>query len=277
MSDLEALLNDSSPEQTTSQHSPQSRQLSASSSRPSTPSTPVSEDALALLTINHAAQMATSQVGVEVLTWRDCRQKLIRALPSHHLAKDLPHTFEDNMNAMPVEFRSLFSMRKLFEAMIIENTARDEPDAPPIRIFNEEDDDPHPEWEFHYTNQMWYGEGVPGPELTDLVGCDCEGKCRPNLRPCKCSERQHSFYPEMEEDFIYDRQGILIYHNVYIHECNNLCSCDETCPNRVRDTAELCRTRLDILGQVVQHGRRCEVNIVKTKHKGWGVFLLLVL
>jgi [histone H3]-lysine9 N-trimethyltransferase SUV39H len=244
MSELEAALLNGSPSERTagaSRHSSQPRRLSMSSSRPSTPSTSAPGDATTQVT-----QMATTQIGIEVLTWRDCRLELIQAIPSHLLARDLPHILEDNVNAMRLEFRSLIDMRKLFEAMIIENTARDEPDAPLIRIFNEEDDQPHPELEFHYSNHMWYGEGVPGPELSSLVGCDCEGKCRPSVRPCKCSERQRSFYPEMEEDFIYARQGVLNYQHVYIHECNILCSCDETCPNRVCNNAELCRTRLDM-------------------------------
>jgi histone-lysine N-methyltransferase SUV39H len=180
-------------------------------------------------------ELRTNRSGIEVLTWRDYRHRLLRARPPHRLAKDLPHTLEDHMNAMRPEFRRLIEMKKLFEAMISENTAQDEPNAPPIHVFNEYDSDPHPDWEFHYSNHMWYGEGVPGPNLDNLVGCDCEGNCAPKLRPCKCSERQRSFYSGIDTDFIYNPNKTLIYQNVPIHECNDLCSCDETCPNRVSD------------------------------------------
>src|ERR1700722_1953001 len=43
--------------------------------------------------------------GIDVLTWRDLRYKLLRARSPHLLAKNLPHVFEDNMNAMRPEFR----------------------------------------------------------------------------------------------------------------------------------------------------------------------------
>ncbi len=171
----------------------------------------------------------------EIFTWRDVRRTLLRARPAYRLARDIPHVLEDNINALPQEYRRRMEMRKLFEAMIVENTAEDEPDSPPIRIYNEQDSEPHPDWEFHYSNHMWYGGDVPSPDLDNLIGCDCIGRCNPKKRSCRCSERQHSVYSEMDSDFIYNPDKTLIYHNVAIHECNDLCSCDDTCPNRVCD------------------------------------------
>jgi len=171
--------------------------------------------------------------GIEAFTWRDVRYELLLAQQPHLLAKNLPHEYEDHVNALQPEFRRLPQMRKVFEAMVVENTVHDEPNAPPIHIHNNEDDDPSPDWEFHYSNSMWYGEGVPGPDLKNLVGCDCEGQCNPQLHFCECSELQHSLYPDMDTDFAYNTDGTLHYQNVPIHECNDLCSCDETCPNRV--------------------------------------------
>lgn len=171
---------------------------------------------------------------IGVLDWHPFRQNLLIQQPRFLLAKDLPHAYEDNINALRQEFRHLPEMRKVFEAMVAENTAQDEPNAPPILVYNDVDSDPSPPWEFHYSNQMWYGAGVPGPDLKTLVGCDCIGMCKPRSQHCKCSNRQHSLLPALDTDFIYSPNKALTYHNALIHECNSLCSCDETCQNRVR-------------------------------------------
>jgi len=190
-----------------------------------------------------------------VFTWPDFRDATRRSQTKHLLAKNLPHTLLDNMNAMHAYFRSLPMNRTIFEETISDNTMDDEPDAPPIRIINEIDDEPTPPWEFYYTNQMWHGDGVPPPDMKSLPSCDCVGSCDPKSTTCACLKRQQEFTREFTPDFAYDRRGRLKQNDIPIFECNELCGCDDDCRNRI-----------------VQRGRKCVVNIGKTREKGWGVF-----
>jgi len=155
---------------------------------------------------------------------------------------------------LPAMYRATDQARIIFEAAIRESTAADEPGAPPIRIYNDIDDEVTPPWEFHYTNLMWHGDGVPGPDMKALQGCECEGRCDPKSKTCLCVQRQSKHLERT--GFVYNDRGRLIEPLQYpIFECNDFCGCGEGCPNRV-----------------VQLGRKCIVNIVKTKEKGWGVF-----
>jgi [histone H3]-lysine9 N-trimethyltransferase SUV39H len=167
------------------------------------------------------------------ITWRDMRHSILKALPIHLLAKNIPHTLQDHMNGLPKEFRDLASTRVIFEAMMAENTLDDEPDAPLIKIFNNVDDQPTPNWEFHYSNLMWYGEGVPGPDLSNLMGCDCVGPCDPKSNTCACIQKQRMHTKSLSEGFLYDSKGCLTTNGAPIFECNVLCGCTQDCGNRV--------------------------------------------
>ncbi|KAK0199904.1 hypothetical protein DFS33DRAFT_1376289 [Desarmillaria ectypa] len=193
-----------------------------------------------------------------VCNWEDVREEM-RADPVYHLADNLPHALQDHINAMPLYTRMQPPMRLVFESMIRENTADDEPFAPPIVIENLVDDQPTPDWEFHYTNKMWHGKGVPPPDMKGLECCDCIGSCAKN-KYCECRKRQLRHADDSGlKDWIYDPQGRVrnecLVDRVPIFECNDLCRCEDDCRNRV-----------------VQNGRKIPVKIAKTENKGWGVF-----
>lgn len=59
----------------------------------------------------------------------------------------------------------------------------------------------------------------------------------------------------MHGRFPYDQTGRVILEEGYlIYECNHMCSCDRTCPNRV-----------------LQNGVRVKLEVFKTENKGWAV------
>jgi [histone H3]-lysine9 N-trimethyltransferase SUV39H len=167
------------------------------------------------------------------ITWRSVRRAARERTPKFLKARDLPHTLQDYMNALPAMYRKTDEARLIFEAAIRESTADDEPDAPPIEIYNKIDDEVTPPWEFHYSNKMWYGEGVPGPDSKSLRGCDCEGRCDPQSKTCLCVKKQSEYLEQ--SGFVYNDKGRLIDPLHYpIFECNDFCGCGEECQNRVR-------------------------------------------
>ena len=157
-----------------------------------------------------------------------------RNFPKVHYASELPSAIQDHMNYQPEEVRKLGDLREVYQAMILENTADDERDAPPITIQNLVDDDPTPPWEFWYSNKMWYGGGVPDPDLKNLKGCDCRGACNPKSKTCACAIQHRRYLGEKAADFAYERNGKLKHPGYPIFECNNMCWCGPECTNRVR-------------------------------------------
>ena len=166
------------------------------------------------------------------ITWRQAREAARSKAPSYRKARDLPHTLQDHMNIIPAAYRATPMARIIFEAAMRESSIKDEPHAPPIGIINEIDDETTPPWEFHYTNEMWYGEGVPGPDTKNLQGCDCEGTCDPKSKICQCLQKQLEYSDGTGS--VYDTKGRLREStNFPIWECNELCGCGEGCYNRV--------------------------------------------
>ncbi|OCH88882.1 SET domain-containing protein [Obba rivulosa] len=197
--------------------------------------------------------------GFGVISWKTDRKQVVRKFrefaQTGKLAEDIPHELQDRINALPAAARRADRMQvKLFEAAIAENTADDEPNAPPIRVINEIDDELTPPYEFHYSNLLWHGPGVPLPDEKNLVGCDCIGPCDPLSKTCACVQRQQQEC-DFINGFLYDARGRLRVHEYPIFECNAMCGCSEDCINRV-----------------VQHGRKHAIIIQKTQKKGWGVF-----
>ncbi|CDO69199.1 hypothetical protein BN946_scf185042.g101 [Trametes cinnabarina] len=206
---------------------------------------------------SHSFIEVFSNAGFEAISWQKDRKRIATEFaPVMQLAKDIPHDLHDRLNSLSLAARQAGSMQVLvFEAEIQANTAQDEPDAPPIYIVNEVDDEPTPPLEFYYSNLMWHGEGVPKPDHDNLQGCDCVGPCDPTSKTCACVQRQRKYWDGGSSGFIYDRKGKLRQHEYPIFECNMNCSCSEDCMNRV-----------------VQLGRQFEIAICKTLNKGWGVF-----
>ncbi|KAJ7653267.1 hypothetical protein DFH06DRAFT_1417858, partial [Mycena polygramma] len=185
------------------------------------------------------------------------KQDLRNFQPRVHYAKDLVSLLHDYIHSYDETFRLSRHMTKVFECVIRQNTADDEPDAPEIEVINDVDNEPAPPWEFYYTNKLWLGDGVDPPDMSKLVGCDCKGRCDPKSTTCSCLRRQQEWLTSyFDPGFAYDNKGRLRTPGVPIFECNSLCACDDDeCKNRV-----------------VQHGRKCHVAIKKTVDKGWGVF-----
>ncbi|KAF8178477.1 hypothetical protein BJ912DRAFT_856060 [Pholiota molesta] len=193
--------------------------------------------------------------GFSAITWPDHVRRAKNLPPKCALAKDIPHVFEDHVNNMTPYTRMLPEMRKVYEARILENTVEDEPDAPPIEIQNDVDEEATPPWEFFYSNKMWHGEGVPLPDTKSLLRCNCKGVCNPKSKTCACLKRQREACQDPNLEFAYDKTGKLKIPGYPIFECNDFCGCGDECRNRV-----------------VQHGRKVSVAIRKTPAKGWGVF-----
>ncbi|KAH8120620.1 hypothetical protein DFH11DRAFT_1561071 [Phellopilus nigrolimitatus] len=176
----------------------------------------------------------------------------------YKLARDLPHELQDEINATPEWAQNPDVLHQIFESTIRNNTTHDEPEAPYIRVINNVDEEATPKFEFYYTNFLWHADDVPPPEYASLKGCDCIGKCDPNSKTCACLKRQREAFVKGGYDlngFIYNEKGRLRVEGFPIFECNDACGCTDDCRNRV-----------------VQNGRKCHVDIVKTAKKGWGVF-----
>ena len=171
--------------------------------------------------------------GFRALTWKDFRKDLNNFTPKTYYAKDLPHSLQDHINSMSEYTQMMQGMRDLFKATILENTVEDEPDAPPIEIWNNVDTQTTPPWEFYYTNHMWLGEGVPPPDITTLLSCSCKGGCNPKSKTCACLLRQRELVGDPQLEFAYDKNGRLKIPGYPIFECNDLCGCSDECRNRV--------------------------------------------
>ena len=106
-------------------------------SRNTTPEEPGSSAALV-----HKLQGKTYG-GMPAITWKEYRRNMSNFEQKCYYAKDLPHALQDHINDMSPYTQMMGGMRDLFQAMMLENTVEDEPDAPPIEIQNgvdEEDD-----------------------------------------------------------------------------------------------------------------------------------------
>lgn len=197
--------------------------------------------------------------GIPMLSWKHQRAMLIEDGIKCYWARDIETDtgFHDRMNAMSTVTLNFQPMREVYKGYIRAKTSDpdDEPDAPQIEFVNDVDAAATPPWEFYYSNRMWFGEGLSPPDVRNLVGCDCIGKCNPRNKNCACVKRQQVIAKGEMNEFAYTPQKRLKTPNIPIVECNMLCQCDETCQNRV-----------------VQGGRQVAIRLQKTKNKGWGVF-----
>ncbi|GJE95447.1 SET domain-containing protein [Phanerochaete sordida] len=200
-----------------------------------------------------------------VITWeKNGRQRALEYADVNLRACDLPFNLQNRMMSLPIEVRRADGLqKKIFVSMISAGTVDDEPTAPDIHIINDVDDELSPAFEFHYTNKMYHGKDVPGPDVYGLEGCNCIGRCDPTSTTCPCVKRQMFYMSKAVEGvfgqgFAYGLDGrIRTEHAEFpIIECNAACRCDDDeCQNRV-----------------VQKGRKVKINIKKTVNKGWGVF-----
>lgn len=180
----------------------------------------------------------------EIVTWASYVTEERERRPEYKLARHIPHSLQDHMNMLPKEYRSSAVGRQIFEAHIQEAMVG-EPDAPAIEFFdNAIGSEVTPPWEFHYTNEMWFGEGVRPPDIKNLESCGCIGRCDPKSSTCACARRQKKWMQGYIDEgiipptwpgspFVYDHKGLSQRLECPVFECNRFCRCDEDCPNRV--------------------------------------------
>jgi histone-lysine N-methyltransferase SUV39H len=151
-------------------------------------------------------------------------------------AEKVPTELHDMINRLPKNYLFNPQMKHIFESMMEENTADDEPVAPRIEIRGRKDDQVTPYWEFYYTNRIFHGQGVPRSNRKFLKGCDCVGPCNPKSKTCACVKRQMAWVggDKHVKGFLYNKNGRLVDHHYPVFECNDECECSENCMNRVK-------------------------------------------
>lgn len=128
---------------------------------------------------------------------------------------------------IPDEWKNSAKSKGKFETTIRKNTEEEE-FAPRIYIINNIDDEPCPNMDFWYTNEMKYGRDVP---TIPPSRCDCIGPCDPNSETCLCLNIQTAYNDS--KGFSYDAHGRLKELGVRTVECNKDCGCSSDCPNKV--------------------------------------------
>lgn len=167
------------------------------------------------------------------------------------------------INRLPPHYLFNPQMKYIFEAVIEDNTADDEPLAPKIPIIGRKNGPVTPPWEFYYTNRIVYGEGVPRSDKKLLQGCDCVGPCDPKSKTCACVQRQMAWTGGEVKGFLYKKEKLLHPHYP-VFECNDACECSEECMNRVSALENLLHAQLLNCVRLFLHKRwfRMVVNIV---------------
>ncbi|XP_073157874.1 histone-lysine N-methyltransferase, H3 lysine-9 specific SUVH5-like [Henckelia pumila] len=111
----------------------------------------------------------------------------------------------------------------------------------PIRVMNGIDDLRPPP--FAYINKIIYPEWYRGVES---VGCDCVNGCS-DSHQCPCVVRNGGEIP-------FNEKGSIVRSRTIVYECGPNCKCPPSCMSRVS-----------------QHGPRIQLEIFKTKERGWGL------
>ncbi|KAK9462573.1 uncharacterized protein V1516DRAFT_621082, partial [Lipomyces oligophaga] len=127
-------------------------------------------------------------------------------------------------------------------------------ESSPITVYNDLDNEMSPKLpsKFRLLTQYVLSRDIPPPDQGFIYGCECQGgKCL-DPRQCQCTEFDDSSATSKRE-FVYQPDGRLKYIGI-VYECNSECPCGPDCGNRV-----------------VQRGRTVELQIFKTKKKGWGL------
>lgn len=158
--------------------------------------------------------------------------------PPDHLRGRARREVGEEITEYNLTMRNLTSNPELqcevYASYIGQATATDEPFAPEIRVVNKVDPiGKPPPFEFVYSNEMLYHEGVPDPELGQ--GCDCEGPCDPDSTTCSCVKRQELYFYGLQglKGFAYDSEERVKNTGCAIWECSETCGCPPECLNRV--------------------------------------------
>ncbi|XP_020540832.1 histone-lysine N-methyltransferase, H3 lysine-9 specific SUVH5 [Jatropha curcas] len=111
----------------------------------------------------------------------------------------------------------------------------------PIAVVNEIDEQ-RPSL-FTYISKVTYPQSK---NRSILSGCNCTSQCSDYI-DCSCKVKNGQEFP-------YDNRRHLIKEKPYVYECGNSCKCSDSCINRVS-----------------QLGIQFQLEVFKTKSKGWGV------
>ncbi|XP_073021640.1 histone-lysine N-methyltransferase, H3 lysine-9 specific SUVH5-like [Primulina eburnea] len=111
----------------------------------------------------------------------------------------------------------------------------------PIRAMNGIDDLRPPP--FTYINKIIYLDSY---RCVEPVGCDCINGCL-DSHQCPCVVRNGGQIP-------FNEKGLIVRSRPIVYECGPNCKCPPSCMNRVS-----------------QHGLRIQLEIFKTKERGWGL------
>lgn len=134
----------------------------------------------------------------------ECVYNLSTSVALPRPAQQFDTSLHDMINSVPENQRNYHLLKAIFESYVAERTCVDEPDADEIKIFNIVDSQPKPPpFEFQYSNQIHYAEGVGEPLPSQ--GCDCIGPCDPLSDTCKCALRQTLYlYGTATKGFAYE-------------------------------------------------------------------------
>ncbi|KAI3811806.1 hypothetical protein L1987_21538 [Smallanthus sonchifolius] len=112
----------------------------------------------------------------------------------------------------------------------------------PICLVNDVDGEKGPAY-FTYSSSLKYAKPF---RSSKSLSCKCSNGCQPATN-CPCVERNGGYLP-------YSSGGVLLSHNLVIHECGPSCLCPSTCRNRISQT-----------------GLKLRLEVFRTKNKGWGL------
>ncbi|KAL3848867.1 hypothetical protein ACJIZ3_010749 [Penstemon smallii] len=96
---------------------------------------------------------------------------------------------------------------------------------------------------FIYTSRIIYPDWF---HPIESIGCNCTNGCSDSHK-CPCVLKNGGEIP-------FNERGAIVRAKLLVHECGPLCKCPPTCMNRVS-----------------QRGPQCQLEIFKTKSRGWGL------
>ncbi|KAK7250849.1 hypothetical protein RIF29_33575 [Crotalaria pallida] len=118
-------------------------------------------------------------------------------------------------------------------------------------------------WEsFTYITKPMLDQSLSNASESPPLGCACSSSaCSPEtcdhiyLFDSDYDDAKDVFGKPMRGRFPYDENGRIILEEGYlVYECNHMCRCNKTCPNRI-----------------LQNGVRVKLEVFKTDRKGWAV------
>ncbi|CAL5201233.1 unnamed protein product [Lathyrus oleraceus] len=116
----------------------------------------------------------------------------------------------------------------------------------PVSLVNEVDNVKSPAF-FTYFHSLRHPKSFSLTQPSHGCSCSAKKTCVPGDLECSCTQRN-------EGDFPYIIQGVLVSRKPLIHECGPTCKCFPNCRNRVSQT-----------------GLKHQMEVFKTKDKGWGL------